>query len=53
MYDDLVSGLTDSVGQIVTGDPFDEATAMGPVISGDQLERVQGWWRARSRPAPR
>jgi acyl-CoA reductase-like NAD-dependent aldehyde dehydrogenase len=28
------------VGQIVTGDPFDEATAMGPVISADQLERV-------------
>jgi 1-pyrroline dehydrogenase len=42
VYDDLVSGLTDSVGQIVTGDPFDEATGMGPVISGDQLERVQG-----------
>ncbi len=42
VFDDLVSGLTDSVGQIVTGDPFDEATAMGPVISADQLERVTG-----------
>ncbi len=42
VFDDLVSGLTDSVGGIVTGDPFDEGTAMGPVISGDQLERVQG-----------
>jgi 1-pyrroline dehydrogenase len=42
IYDDLVSGLTDSVGQIVTGDPFDEATAMGPVISADQLDRVTG-----------
>jgi 1-pyrroline dehydrogenase len=42
VYDDLVSGLTDSVGQIVTGDPFDEATAMGPVISADQLDRVTG-----------
>ena len=40
VFDDLVSGLTDAVGNIVTGDPFDEATAMGPVISGDQLERV-------------
>ena len=49
-----MSGLTDSVGQIVTGDPFDEATAMGPVISGDQLERVQRHGRPRaSRPAPR
>jgi len=42
VYDELVSGLTDSVGQIVTGDPFDEATGMGPVISADQLERVSG-----------
>ncbi len=54
VFDDLVSGLTDSVGRIVTGDPFDEGTAMGPVISADQLERVQGMVdRARSRPAPR
>jgi aminobutyraldehyde dehydrogenase len=42
VYDDLVSGLTDSVGSIVTGDPFDDATAMGPVISADQLDRVTG-----------
>jgi 1-pyrroline dehydrogenase len=39
-FDDLVGGLTDSVGKIVTGDPFDENTAMGPVISADQLARV-------------
>jgi 1-pyrroline dehydrogenase len=42
VYDELVGGLTDSVGQIVTGDPFDDATAMGPVISADQLDRVTG-----------
>jgi len=30
------------VAGIVTGDPFDEATAMGPVISADQLARVTG-----------
>jgi 1-pyrroline dehydrogenase len=42
VFDDLVSGLTDSVGKIVTGDPFDDATAMGPVISADQLARVGG-----------
>ncbi|HEY3724028.1 MAG TPA: gamma-aminobutyraldehyde dehydrogenase [Acidimicrobiia bacterium] len=42
VYDDLVSGLTDSVGAIATGDPFDEGTAMGPVISGEQLDRVSG-----------
>jgi 1-pyrroline dehydrogenase len=42
VFDDLVSGLTDAVGRIVTGDPFDENTAMGPVISAEQLERVSG-----------
>ena len=42
VFDDLVSGLTDAVGKIVTGDPFDDATAMGPVISADQLDRVGG-----------
>ena len=42
VFDALVSGLTDSVANIVTGDPFAEDTAMGPVISAKQLERVSG-----------
>jgi 1-pyrroline dehydrogenase len=42
VYDDLVSGLTASVGAIATGDPFDEGTVMGPVISSEQLDRVAG-----------
>jgi 1-pyrroline dehydrogenase len=42
VYDDFVSGITEAVAGIVTGDPFDEATAMGPVISADQLARVTG-----------
>jgi 1-pyrroline dehydrogenase len=42
VYDDFVAGITDAVAGIVTGDPFDEATAMGPVISADQLARVTG-----------
>jgi acyl-CoA reductase-like NAD-dependent aldehyde dehydrogenase len=42
VFDSLVSGLTDSVGSIVTGDPFAADTAMGPVISAKQLERVSG-----------
>src|SRR5262245_13172441 len=42
IFDDLVSGLTDSVAGINTGDPLHEDTAMGPVVSGDQLARVQG-----------
>ncbi|MEO7097688.1 MAG: aldehyde dehydrogenase family protein, partial [Polyangiales bacterium] len=42
VFDDLVSGLTDSVAKIVTGDPFAADTAMGPVISAKQRERVSG-----------
>ena len=41
IYDDFVSGLTDAVAGISTGDPFDEATGMGPVISANQLTRVE------------
>jgi acyl-CoA reductase-like NAD-dependent aldehyde dehydrogenase len=42
VFDDFVSDLTSSVSGIATGDPLDESTAMGPVISGEQLERVRG-----------
>jgi acyl-CoA reductase-like NAD-dependent aldehyde dehydrogenase len=42
LFDDLVSRLTDSVSNIATGDPLDEDTAMGPVVSPEQLARVQG-----------
>lgn len=42
VHDDFLSGLTESVGAIVTGDPFDEATAMGPLISAEQRDRVSG-----------
>ena len=43
VHDDLVAGLTDTVGAIQTGDPFDENTAMGPVVSSEQLDRVSGF----------
>jgi 1-pyrroline dehydrogenase len=43
VHDDLVAGLTEAVGAIETGDPFREDTAMGPVVSADQLERVSGF----------
>ena len=42
LFDNFVAAITDSVSQIKTGDPLDEETAMGPVISGDQLARVSG-----------
>lgn len=42
VFDDLVHGLTESVRGIATGDPFAETTAMGPVISADQRDRISG-----------
>lgn len=42
LFDDFVASLTDSVSKIKTGDPLDEETAMGPVVSADQLARVSG-----------
>ena len=40
--------------QIVTGDPLDEDTAMGPVVSGEQLARVERHGRpGREARAPR
>jgi 1-pyrroline dehydrogenase len=42
VFDGVVGRLTESVRAIKTGDPTDDETAMGPVVSGDQLARVQG-----------
>ncbi|MGN6694729.1 MAG: aldehyde dehydrogenase family protein, partial [Aquihabitans sp.] len=42
LYDDLVSSLASAAGGLATGDPFDEATAVGPVVSADQRDRVIG-----------
>jgi 1-pyrroline dehydrogenase len=43
VHDDLVAGLTDSIGAIAYGDPTDPDVAMGPVISGTHQERVSGF----------
>jgi acyl-CoA reductase-like NAD-dependent aldehyde dehydrogenase len=42
VHDDLVSGLSDAVSSLVMGDPADEATELGPVVSAEQRERVEG-----------
>ncbi len=42
VYDSVVSGLADAVSNLVTGDPTDEATEVGPVVSSDQRARVAG-----------
>jgi 1-pyrroline dehydrogenase len=42
VFDGFVAALSDAAGSIKTGDPLDEDTAMGPVVSGEQLDRVRG-----------
>ena len=42
IYDGLIGGLGPAVGALVTGDPTDPDTAVGPVISADQQQRVAG-----------
>jgi 1-pyrroline dehydrogenase len=42
VHDAFVNGLTDAVKDIKTGDPHDPDTAMGPVVSDEQLARVSG-----------
>jgi len=42
VYDDLVGGLSSAVSALAVGDPSDEATEVGPLISADQRERVAG-----------
>ena len=43
IHDEFVAELTSAVSEIKTGDPTDEATEMGPLVSGEQLERVSGF----------
>jgi 1-pyrroline dehydrogenase len=42
LFDDVVSGLGTSVAAIVVGDPSKEETEVGPVISREQRDRVEG-----------
>ncbi len=41
--DDVIAGLTEAAGEVVTGDPTDEGTEMGPLVSAEQLSRVSGF----------
>ncbi len=43
IHDDLVAGLADAAKSLVMGDPADEATELGPVVSAEQLDRVAGF----------
>ncbi|MDQ1512046.1 MAG: betaine-aldehyde dehydrogenase [Actinomycetota bacterium] len=41
VFDGVVGQLTESAAAVKTGDPLAEDTAMGPVVSGEQLARVR------------
>jgi aminobutyraldehyde dehydrogenase len=43
VYDDLVTGLADAASSLAVGDPGDEATELGPLVSADQRQRVAGF----------
>ena len=43
VHDDFVAQLTDAAKAVVTGDPTDEGTEMGPLVSDVQLGRVSGF----------
>jgi 1-pyrroline dehydrogenase len=43
IHDDLVAGLADAAADLPVGDPQDEATEMGPLVSADQRDRVAGF----------
>ena len=41
-HDEVVEALAAAAGALVVGDPFDEATALGPLVSRRQRDRVEG-----------
>ena len=43
VHDDFVSTLVDSTAAMKLGDPLEEDTQMGPVVSQEQMERITGY----------
>jgi acyl-CoA reductase-like NAD-dependent aldehyde dehydrogenase len=43
VYDAFVPKLVESVNALVTGDPWDDKTQVGPLVSQDAAERVESW----------
>jgi len=46
MYDEFLERFVDATGHVVQGDPRDELTDIGPLISREHFERVDGFVRA-------
>src|SRR5439155_3270696 len=43
IHDGFVSGIAEAAGSLKVGDPSEEGTEMGPLVSEDQRERVTGF----------
>ena len=43
IHDDFVSGIAEAAGSLKVGDPTEEGTEMGPLVSEAQRERVTGF----------
>jgi aldehyde dehydrogenase (NAD+) len=42
-YDEVVAALADAVGSLKVGNPYEESTHVGPLVSAIQRDRVQGY----------
>jgi aldehyde dehydrogenase (NAD+) len=42
-HDQMLEALSESFGDVIVGDPFDEASEMGPLATRRQRERVEGY----------
>jgi len=42
-HDELADALAGAFSQVQVGDPFEKATQMGPLVSGRQRDRVEGY----------
>lgn len=42
IYDEVLARLEAGVGAVPWGDPRDETTMVGPIIRGEQLDRIEG-----------
>ena len=51
VYDDAVNAFVDRAAALVLGDGLDEATEMGPLVSLEQQERVEGYIELGEREA--
>jgi acyl-CoA reductase-like NAD-dependent aldehyde dehydrogenase len=43
LHDRFVAAMRDAVDRLVMGDPLDEATDIGTIVSASQLEKVRGY----------